>query len=339
MMRQRVRSTRCAHAGRARGLRAAALVGALSLLAACGTQSNDAVNVDDSPVPLEDVPALIAPVVDRASGSLAPGSARPLGAEYTSAVISQFIVRTETNRCLRENGYTGPVSDPRMPDPIYQVVVAHPPWLEDQAAQFGFMQPQPLPDLVHSGVVLEVVSAEQIDEVQATWDERAAVNDAAEAAKESAAYIQAEQACEDDAVLAEWEAIDLWEKSGGPWLEEFQADGAESYRDPAMKPIKADFVACVEESGLEVVDPESTDRSELFHVVGMDYSVIDEQQVTLATQVARCMEQTGAAERVMDVRSQYEARTFLEYENELVEERQHIEGIQAKVDEYVATHG
>lgn len=313
-------------------LRTSAALASLALLGACTTSG---ANGDDN-APVDAVPAGIAPIVDSATGTIAPGSRRPLDQESLDAEV-RAIETAERAACLKREGWDGATADARRPDPMYEIVVTFPPWRVEDAAAFAFLAPQPAADLLANDTDLSITPAERA-EIEATWKAREATSTALDDAAADPVFQAAIAACETNPTVTAWRELDVWEGGTGPWIESFTSDRGEAFRDDRMATAKATWVECVRERGVEPTAPESTEFWTFFEVEGQNGARIDEEQIELAVAVAECKETTGAAERVMEIWSEYEARTYLDYEAEILAHRDHVADIRAQVSEYWATH-
>ncbi|MGW8565287.1 hypothetical protein [Isoptericola sp. NPDC055881] len=322
-------------AGRRAGL-ATSIAVSLCVVAGCANSVDDP-GPQSTRETVLDVPDAVAPIIDERGGTVQPGSMRLFVDEYHRDKLD-FIVRAATTDCLRRQGYTGPVDRVRVPDPLYGSAVVLPPWLETQAARFGFLPPQPLADLVANGVEIRTSAQDRAEEIRELFRRSDRFYDDLDAAKETTRYKDAAAACKSDPAVARWSSLDIDEPAQGPWLEEFTADQTQAFADPAMTPIKADYDRCLSKHGLTAAAPDSVAYDDMFSVVGQSWEVIDEQQVALATQVARCKADTDAVPRMMEVWSRYEGATFLRYEQELTEALTFTEKTEAMIDEYLATH-
>lgn len=308
----------------------------LALVVAGCTQGSSDAPAGGSPSKSAEVPKAIAPIVDRETGNLAPGSSR-FGANDYYAYLLAAVQSDVQDTCMKDGGYKGPLTSFDPPSEMYKVEVSLSPWLEEHAALYGFFPPQPLGDLMGNGIAPETFSEQEVKDQAAKAKRRTEEYIAFQDQLESPEYQGALGACESDPEVTKWANLDIDAKSSGPWLEEFQAGWIAAFKDEDMREIKADYVACLEDNDLAATDPESIAYEDMFEVQGQSYEVIDEQQVRLAVQVVACKDQTQASERMMTVWSQYEAGTYLEYEQELIEARDYIEGIKAELDEYLVT--
>jgi hypothetical protein len=201
------------------------------------------------------------------------------------------------------------------------------PWVEKDAAKFGFLEPGTDGDVLratHPGV----------DESHRFPGEKPPPNsglgDAAHAVVEKCGAAP-------DAMRFDLLRV----RPQGPWDLALGAaqqkafptsdDGTES-TTTETKPVEDDYDACLRSAGAE------PDPTQLGWAQGADRSTLDAQQITLALTVVRCKTQVHYAQRLADIGAKVEAPIVRKYGRELAARKVKIDAVVASAKAYLAAH-
>ncbi len=264
---------------------------------------------------------------------VAPGSVRFSATEFDTMGFANAKSAAQTD-CLRSSGAEVPPLHWQAPDPEYLIASALGVWREEDAERFAFAKPAPIEDMMLNKVDSAVWSEAEEGAARAYLADMESRLSRAARIEGTAEFRTAMKKCASNPAVAKWEKLER--PVGGPWGPEFFAAGDAAFRDARMKPIKADFVACVRSAGSEPAHAESTAVDEIFTVQGEADDRVDEQQIKLALLVVKCKAQTKAIERTMRIWAQYESPIYEKYSSELIRVRRNLDAARVDADEFWA---